>query len=62
MTAIRLLPYNFWRGEGLHFHGQPIGPLSCYGFLHLLLPMLHADESLSFERRKDDASGKDAFM
>lgn len=62
MTAIRLLPYNFWRGEGLHFHGQPIGPLSRYGFLHLLLPMLHADESLSFERRKDDASGKDAFM
>lgn len=59
MTAV--LPYDFWRGEGLHFHGQTVGPLSRYGFLHLLLPMLHADESLSFERRNDSASGKDAF-
>lgn len=62
MTAIGLLPYNFWRGEGLHFHGQPIGPLSRYGLLHLLLPMLHTDESLSFERRNDDASGRNAFL
>lgn len=59
MTAV--LPYDFWRGEGLHFHRQTVGPLSRYGFLHLLLPMLHADESLSFERRNDSASGKDAF-
>lgn len=50
---IAVLPYDFWRGEGLHFHGQPIGPLSRYGLLHLLLPMLHTDESLSFERRNE---------
>lgn len=53
MEMISVLPYNFWRGEGLHFHGQPIGPLSHYGLLYLLLPMLHTDESLSFERRNE---------
>lgn len=59
-TAV--LPYDFWRGESLHFHGKPIGPPSCCGFLHLLLPMLHADKSFFFERRNDSVWGKNSFI
>jgi hypothetical protein len=53
MKMLMVLPYNVWRGKGLHFHGEPVGSLACYGFMHLLFPMFHGDESFLFERRSD---------
>ena len=50
MTVI--LPDNFWSGERLHSHGEPVRPLASYSLKRLLLLRPHSDESLVYERRE----------